>query len=118
MQIKVLEKLQLTIDTTQLQKMSKDRTSEPLGDVMVARLREAIMKEYPVSVTGLLNNYNLLFHENIKPEEYDCSDMYNFITHVSSKYNIWKVLLEDNQLRIKPSRVSSNTHHIGAGVDT
>ena len=85
---------------------------------MVARLREAIMKEYPVSVTGLLNNYNLLFHENIKPEEYDCSDMYNFITHVSSKYNIWKVLHEDNQLRIKPSRVSSNTHQIGAGVDT
>ena len=84
---------------------------------MVARLREAIMKEYPVSVTGLLQNYNLLFHEKIKPEEYDYTDMNNFITQVSTEYNIWKVLHEDNQLKIKPSRVSSNTHHIGAGVD-
>ena len=89
--------------------MSEDHGSKPSREAMVSRLSEVIMKEYPVSVTGLLNNYQLLFSQTIKPEEFDCSDMDSFVIKMSTEHNLWKVFYKGNNLWVKPSRVSSSS---------
>lgn len=73
----------------------------------MSRLSEVIMKEYPVSVTGLLNNYQLLFSQTIKPEEFDCSDMDSFVIKMSTEHNLWKVFYKGNNLWVKPSRATA-----------
>ena len=81
----------------------------PVDEAMFSRLRVAVTMEYPVSIKGLLNNYQQIFQDTIKPEEFDCPEMDVFILKVSADYNVWKEFYDEkNNLMLKPTRVSSN----------
>ena len=80
-----------------------------VDEAMLSRLRVAVTTEYPVSIKGLLNNYQQIFQDTIKPEEFDCPEMDVFILKVSADYNVWKEFYDEkNNLMLKPTRVSSN----------
>ena len=81
----------------------------PVDEAMLSRLRVAVTMEYPVSIKGLLNNYQQIFQDTIKPEEFDCPEMDVFILKVSADYNVWKEFYDEkNNLMLKPTRVSSS----------
>ena len=84
--------------------MSEQR--EALKEATLIRLSKAIMKEYPVTISEFLNNYNNMFQDTVKPEEFGCSTMDSFIAKVSIENNIWKTSFNENKLLIQPSRVS------------
>jgi len=85
--------------------MSEEQeASKPVEKLMLLRLRQAIMKQYPVNISDFLNNYVNMFQETIKPEEFGCPSMDRFINKMSVDYKIWSTFYKENQILIKPTR--------------
>ena len=81
--------------------------SAPIGEDMLSRLRKTIMHKFPVTTEDFHTNYQTLFQDIIKPEEFGCQDMGLFVYKIELDHGIWQTKFKNDQLVIKPTRVSS-----------
>ena len=81
--------------------------SVPLGEEMLSKLRKTILHKYPVTAEIFRANYQKLFQESIKPEEFGCQDMGLFAFKIKLEHGIWETSFKEGVgVLIKPTRVS------------
>ena len=73
---------------------------------LLRKLRKTILYQYPVSAEDFQINYHKLFNQSLKPEDFGCADMGLFAYKIKLEHKIWETSFKNNQVVIKPSRVS------------
>ena len=81
--------------------------SVPIGEEMLSKLRKTILHKYPVTAEEFGANYQNLFKEIIKPQEFSCQDMGLFAYKIQLEHGILETSFKDGVgVIIKPSKVS------------
>ena len=87
--------------------------SVPVEEEMMSKLRRTILHQYPVTAEDFGTNYQKLFQEIIKPEEFGCQDMGLFAYKLKLEYGIWETSFKKGVgVIIKPSRVSTAVYRV------
>ena len=80
--------------------------SPPVGKDLLAKLRETIYHDHPVTSESLAENFQKLFKEVIKPQTFGCQSLDMFFYKIELEHGIWKTKFKNRHLIIKPSKVS------------
>ena len=80
--------------------------SSPVGEDLLAKLRETIFHDHPVTSESLAENFQKLFKEVLKPQTFGCQSLDMLFYKIELEHGIWQTKFKNRRLIINPSKVS------------